>query len=64
MTNDLTQDSAIETYSSFRINETLQTGAVENRTYRAGGRKCSFIFRIHHKNAAHLAFKPIRSAML
>ena len=44
------------------INETLQTGAVENRTYRVGlnaepletaptgGRKCLFIFRIHHKS--------------
>ncbi len=48
---------------NFRINETLQIGrccfklrrfnlprhlcgAVKNRTYR--GRKCSFIFRIHH----------------
>ena len=29
-----------------RINETLQTGAVRNRTYR--GAKVLFIFRIHH----------------
>ena len=36
------------TIVDFRINGTLQTGAVENRTYR-GGRKCSFIFRIHYK---------------
>ncbi len=33
-----------------RINETRQIGAVESRTYQ--GRKCSFIFRIHH-NWAH-----------
>ncbi len=40
----------------FKINETLQTGAVSNRTYRprqigieTEGRKCLFIVRIHHK---------------
>ena len=44
-----------------RINETRQTGAVENRTYRVGlnavwlgnrtyrGCKCLFIFGIHHE---------------
>ena len=44
----------------FRINETRQTGAVGNRTYRVelnavrsetvptGEQKCLFIFRIHH----------------
>ena len=30
-----------------RINETRQTGAVFNCTYR--GRKCLFIFRIHYR---------------
>ena len=35
-----------ETIVEVRINETLQTGAVGNRTYR--GQKCLFIFRIHH----------------
>ena len=45
----------------FRINWTLQIGAVTNRTYRfgvnavrletapTGEQKCLFIFRIHHK---------------
>ena len=47
----------------FRINGTLQTGAVENRTYR-GGRKCSFIFRIHY-NYLYLqaVSNPVREYM-
>ena len=35
-----------------RINETLQTGAVGNRSY-PGGRKCLFIFRIHYSLSVH-----------
>ena len=40
-----------------RINETLQTGAVRNRTYR--GRKCLFIFRIHHKWIYSLSVRKV-----
>ena len=32
----------------FRINETLQIGAVGNSAYQTGERKCLFIFMIHY----------------